>query len=318
METTPILDLHPPADDLEAQVLRGLRQEQASLPCKLFYDDAGSKLFERITRLLEYYPTRAEVEILESCRGEISRHVGGDVTLIEYGSGSTRKIELMLDGLGVSAYVPIDISRWYLESAAKRLEDRHPGLRVRPVLADYSQDVPLPTGLPTGPRVGFFPGGTLGNFARPQAVSFLNRVAKTLGPGGFLVIGVDLQKDPVVIHDAYNDSAGVTAAFNLNLLARLNRELGGDFELDGWRHYAPYLPAEGRVAMHLVSVEDQRATVAGESFDFPRGRAIHTESSHKYRPEGVAELAREGGFGRAGYWTDEGGLFSVHLLRVGG
>ena len=314
----PILDLHPPADDIAAEVLAGLRSARPHLPCKLFYDHAGSELFERITRLPEYYPTRTEVSILEACRGDLRRAVGEGITLVEYGSGSTRKIELLLAGLDVAAYVPIDISRWYLEEATTRLADAHPGLVVRPILADYGRVVPLPEDLPKGPRVGFFPGGTLGNFSRDGAAYFLRRVAATLGPGGFLVTGVDLKKDPTVIHAAYNDAAGITAAFNLNLLRRLNRDLDADFDLGRWRHYAPYVPDAGRVEMHLVAAEDQAVTVAGERFEFARGDAIHTENSHKYGPREIARLAVAGGFEVAQSWTDDRRLFGVQLLRVRG
>ena len=316
MPDVPILDLHPPADDVEAEVLAGLRSDPPTLPCKLFYDDRGSRLFEAICDQPEYYPTRTEMGILEAARPEISAAVGGGVVLVEYGSGSTKKVRLLLDGLDVAAYVPIDISRWYLETAARELGEAHPGLIVRPVLADYNQDVPLPDDLPGGPRVGFFPGGTLGNFTPDLAVGFLKRVAKTLGRGGYLVTGVDLRKEPETIHAAYNDAAGATAEFNLNLLARLNRELGADFDSGQWRHYAPYAPDLGRIEMHLIAAEDQAVTVAGERFEFERGDSIHTENSYKYTPRRLAAVAGEAGFEVVRGFTDDDRLFGVQLLRV--
>ena len=298
------------------EVTAGLAADRPTLPCKLFYDETGSRLFDQITEQPEYYPTRAELSILSDCRGELAEAVGAGVTLIEYGSGNPTKIELLLGGLDVAAYVPIDISRYYLETAAERLAELHPKLAVRPVLADYNQVVPLPHDLPGGPRVGFFPGGTIGNFTRENAAWFLSRVAKTLGPGGFLVLGADRPKDPAILHAAYNDAAGVTAAFNLNLLHRLNRELDAGFTVDRWRHYALYNPGQARIEMHLVTVADETVTVAGREFAFAEGDSIHTENSCKYTPARLGELAKRSGFALRRQWTDADKLFGVYLLQV--
>lgn len=312
----PILDLHPPEENLAAEVAAGLAAERPTLPCKLFYDEAGSQLFEQITELPEYYPTRTELSILTDCRGELAEIVGDSIILVEYGSGSTTKVRRLLDGLDVAAYVPIDISRWYLEAAARDLGPEYPQLRVRPVLADYNQKVPLPDDLPKGPCVGFFPGGTIGNFTPQRATSFLTRVAATLGAGSYLLLGVDLRKDPVLLHQAYNDAAGVTARFNLNLLHRLNREFDAGFNLAHWRHYAPYNPVEGRIEMHLVAVADDEATINEQHFSFPQGCSIHTENSYKYTPRLLARVADQAGFEVTRAWTDEQRLFGVQLLRV--
>ncbi len=319
MPDVPILDLHPPAADLAAEVAAGLAMDPPSLPCKLFYDNVGSDLFNQITAQPEYYPTRSEVEILHAIRDEVAaiehREPGG-LTLVEFGSGSTDKCKILLDRLDAAAYVPVDISRWYLEHAATELADRYRGLVIRPVLADYNQPVPLPEGLPDGPRLGFFPGGTIGNFTREAAGDFLGRVAGTLGPGGRLLVGVDLKKDPTLLHAAYNDAAGVTAAFNLNLIDRLNADLGLGLDRDAWSHYAPYVPSRGRIEMYLVALRDQQARLNGDAFDLPRGAAIHTESSHKYTRREFARLAGEAGYAVEQVWTDERGWFSVQLLRV--
>jgi dimethylhistidine N-methyltransferase len=319
MPDVPILDLHPPVSDIEQEVRAGLLGSPPTLPCKLFYDARGSELFDQITEQPEYYPTRSEVEVLHAVRDELSelehREPGG-LTLVELGSGSTAKAKVLLDRLDAAAYVPVDISRWYLEKAADELTRLYQGLTVRPVLADYNQPVPLPEGLPDGPKLGFFPGGTIGNFTRAEAVGFLQRVAHTLGQGGRLVVGVDLKKDPAVLHAAYNDAAGVTGAFNLNVINRLNAELDLGLERDAWTHYAPYVPERGRIEMYLVALRDQAAVVGGQTFEFPRGTAIHTESSHKYTRREFAKLAGEGGYDVERVWTDEKDRFSVQLLRV--
>lgn len=316
VNSTPILDLYPAPEDLALEVLSGLASDPPSLPCKLFYDELGSKLFDAITLQPEYYPTRTEISILEDRIDDIADVVGEEIVLVEYGSGSTRKIEVLINALNVAAYVPIDISRWYLKAAARRLRKSRPQLLVRPVLADYSHSVPLPADLPLGPRVGFFPGGTIGNFLPVNAIRFLKRIAQTLGQGGYLLIGVDLKKDPVTLHAAYNDSAGLTAAFNLNLLTRINLELDADFDLDHWHHYAPYVPAFGRIEMHLVADADQTVIVAGKRFTFDAGTSIHTENSHKFTRREFAHLAESAGFTVERFWTDPHRLFSVQLLRV--
>lgn len=312
-----IRDLHPPRGDVKAEVLAGLGADPPQLPCKLFYDEAGSRLFEEITRQPEYYQTRTESRILQDCASELAELVGKGVTLVEYGSGSSTKTQQLLERLNVAAYVPIDISRWYLETSAQRLSERYPDLPICPVIADYQQAIQLDEAEATDSNcVGFFPGSTIGNFDPDEAVAFLERLACTLGPRGHLVIGVDLRKDPRRLHAAYNDAAGVTAAFNLNILSRLNHELGADFDLDAWVHYAPYNPLLGRVEMHLIALRDQSVSLAGTAFDFDRGTGIHTENSYKYTRRSFAKLAARAGFDVQQVWTDDEGLFSVQLLRV--
>ena len=312
-----IIDFHPRPADLRAEVLAGLSRPQARLPSKLFYDAAGSALFERITKLPEYYQTRTEVALLRSCAGELSRLLGENLALIEYGSGSSTKTRLLLETLDIATYIPVDISRSALLEAARGLAERFPRLRLLPIVADYAQIEAFPD---TGcrERVAFFPGGTIGNFTPRQAGRALRGIARTLGPGGRLIIGVDLKKDPALLHAAYNDAAGVTARFNFNLLVRLNRELDADFDTTGWRHYAPYVPGRGRIEMHLVSAVDQQARVAGTLFDFPCGRSIRTEISCKYTPAEFQRLAPDAGYASQRLWNDTAGLFSVHLLRAQG
>ena len=309
-----ILDLHPPEQNVTKEVLAGLRGSPRRLNCMLFYDERGSQLFDDITELPEYYQTRTERQILADMIPHLDRVLGRDLILIEYGSGSSDKTDLLLAGLDVTSYVPIDISRWYLETAAERLLDQFDDFSVHPVLADYNQPISLPDA-PGKTRVGFFPGSTIGNFSREQAARFLKRAADTLGPGGHLIVGADLVKDPAVLHAAYNDASGTTAAFNLNLLRRLNEDLDADFDLDAWYHYAPYNLAERRIEMHLVSGATQDVTVAGERFHFDRGESIWTESSHKFTRRAFAELAGGAGFEVLSVTTDEDELFSVQLLK---
>lgn len=312
--STPRLELSPPGLALRDEVLTGLMRDPPSLPCKLFYDEAGSQLFERITRLPEYYQTRTELSILQSCSAELDEALGPDIALIEYGSGSSTKTRLLLEALDVASYVPIDISRWSLATAAATLRADFPGLRVHPVTADYTQGIRLPAELNGRRRVGFFPGGTIGNFTPDEAVAFLARMARMLGRGGRLIIGVDLKKDPALLRAAYNDAAGITAQFNLNMLRRLNRELGANFDLSAWRHYAFYEPTLGRIQMHLVSMRPQVVEVAGHTFEFQEGQSIHTENSYKYTPAEFAALVGEAGFGLERVWMDERRLFGVWLL----
>ena len=316
IQDPPILDLEPDQGDLLAEVVDGLSKPQhaRTLPCKFFYDEAGSRLFDQITELPEYYQTRTELAILQGCAGELADRLGGDVTLVEYGSGSSYKTRVLLDALDLARYVPIDISRWYVLTSARKLAGEYPGLDIRPVCADYAQSIRLPHD--DDERVGFFPGSTIGNFTPPAAKAFLRRVADTLGGGGRLLVGVDLKKDPAVLHAAYNDAAGVTARFNLNLLARLDRELGGDFDPAAWRHHAPYNPRDGRVEMYLVAADDRVVRVGGRRFAFERGEAIHTENSYKYTVAGFTRLAADGGFDREAVWTDADERFAVVLLRA--
>lgn len=311
-------DMHPPAEDLRAEVLHGLAQRPRRIPPKFFYDRRGSELFEAITETPEYYPTRTELGLLEAHGEAMAGLLGRGGVLVELGSGSSRKIRLLLDALRPALYMPLDISRDFLLDAAGELARDYPDIRVHAACVDYSQGLTLPA-LPEGlPRAAFFPGSSIGNFEPAQARQLLTHVARALGPRGRLVIGVDLRKDPAILNAAYNDAAGVTAAFNLNLLVRINRELGADFDLAHFHHRAFYAPEQGRVEMHLVSDCLQQVRVAGRSFRFEAGESIHTESSYKYSVAGFQALAGEAGFAPQAVWTDRDDLFSVHCLEVTG
>jgi dimethylhistidine N-methyltransferase len=291
---------------LRASVMRGLRAGVKTLSPALFYDATGARLFEQICELPEYYPTRTEHAILARHGRELAERAGAGCALIEYGSGAGVKVRYLLDHLERPvAYVPVDISREQLHEVAREREGQYPGLRVLPVCADYTTTFELPV-LPTGARrVAFFPGSTIGNFHPAEAAAFLHRVRHTVGNKGGLILGVDRRKDPRVLHDAYNDSAGVTAAFNLNLLTRLNRELGADFDLDRFRHVAFFDDATSRIEMHLESVIAQQVTIGGEVIAFEAGETIHTECSYKYDRPRLEELAEESGFRIEALYTDE-------------
>ncbi len=303
-----------------ADVALGLSRPQKTLPCKYFYDSAGSALFEEICDLEEYYLTRTEIGILRAHLPEIAQRLGARCVVVEYGSGSGTKTHLLLDALSEPvAWVPIDISSAALSSSATRIASQHPSLDVLPICADYTAALRLPP-IPRGAarRVGFFPGSTIGNFAPAEASRFLAGVARTCGPGGAILLGVDLEKDPRVLERAYDDAIGVTARFNLNLLARANRELGADFDLDAFRHRALWVPdsaGAGRIEMHLVSARAQRVQVGGRAFDFARGESIHTECSYKWRLDAFDALARSVGLARRASWTDPRGWFAVLLLE---
>lgn len=300
-------------------LLDGLARSPRSVPPKFFYDAAGSALFDRICELPEYYPTRTELALLAAHAGEMAQCIGPDADIIEFGAGSSRKIGLLLAALErPRRFVPVDISGEHLHAAAQRLRLEHPSLDVRPLVADFTRAFALPAAPAPGrsghsPRVGFFPGSSIGNFAPAEALRFLRRAARMLRGGGLLV-GVDLVKDPAVLHAAYNDAQGVTAAFNRNLLQRANRELGADFRPDRFAHYAFYEPERQRIEMHLVSLERQRVTVCGRRFDFAPGETLHTENSHKFTVEGFRALAARAGFVPGPVWRDREGLFSIHWL----
>jgi len=312
-------DCHPHLSSFRDEVLAGLAKPQKAIPPKFFYDKRGSELFERITGLEEYYPTRAEMEILEQRSGEIAGRMGEDSLLIEFGSGSSRKIRLLLDALqGRNTYIAIDISKDHLIESAETLSREYPELEVSAVCADYTQRFPLPQANRKngGRKAVFFPGSTIGNFTREQAEEFLKTTAELLRPEGDLLIGVDLKKDPATLNAAYNDAEGVTAAFNLNLLERINSELNGDFDLSSFEHRAFYNEAEGRVEIYLVSRKRQTARVDSARFEFQRGEAIHTENSYKYSISEFRELASRLGFEPVRAWTDSHDLFSLHYLEV--
>lgn len=307
------------ADEFRAAVLAGLGRKQKEIPAKFFYDAEGSCLFERICELDEYYPTRTDIAVLREHAGEmLAGLTPGRAVLVEFGSGASVKVRLLLDALEPACYVPIDISGEHLHAAAEQLAQDYPDLPILPVCADFTRPFGMPPSLPEGPRLGFFPGSTIGNFHPAEAVRILSGFAHRLGPDGRLLIGVDLKKDPRVLHAAYNDAAGVTAAFNMNLLVRINRELGGTFGLDAFRHEAFYNADAGRIEMHLVSLRNQTVRLSGRAFAFAAGETIHTENSYKYSIDEFVALAATAGYRPIGVWTDPARLFSNHLLAVNG
>ena len=298
-----------------AAVVTGLSQAQKSLPCRFFYDARGSALFERITQLPEYYPTRTETAILAAHARDMIETLPAHGVLIEFGSGSSLKTELLLAALPSStAYVPVDVSPSALKEARLRLTRRFPRLDVRPLVADFSEAFLLAPELRNRPRMGFFPGSTIGNLTPTEAVRLLAEFRKTLPEPSRLVIGVDLKKDLGTLLAAYNDAAGVTAAFNLNILARINRELGAAIDLTRFRHDAFYNAREGRIEMHLVSRIRQDLWICDRRFRFSAGERIHTENSYKYSVDEFQDVAKAAGWSARRVWTDESDLFSVHEL----
>ncbi len=316
--TLPFIDLEPRTRTLLDDVLDGLGQDVKCLPCKYFYDEQGSHLFDEICELDEYYPTRTELAIMDDHVDEMAACLGPRCLLIEFGSGSGRKTEVLLESLDDPVgYVPIDISREHLIASAERLDERFPDLEVLPVCADYTSDYEIPEpARPARRRAIYFPGSTIGNFRHHEAVDFLARAAHACGRGGALLIGADLVKDPAILERAYNDAKGVTAAFNLNLLARINRELDADFDLDAFRHRAIWNEEEARIEMYLESVAEQTVAIDGRNFHFAAGETILTEHSHKYTLPSFARLAAGAGFEVERVWTDQDDLFSVQYLRA--
>ena len=310
-----------PASPLEAfrrDVVEGLGRPRKELSCKYLYDERGSALFDRICELDEYYPTRTELAILRDHAPAMARAIGEDVELIELGSGSSVKTRLLLDALSSPrAYLPVDISGEHLERSAADLAAQYPGLRVIPVVADFTAPFPIPvTGDPKARRVVYFPGSTIGNFPPDAARALLRSIARLVGPGGGLLVGFDLAKPASVLIPAYNDRAGVTAAFNLNLLARINRELGGDFDLDGFAHRAVLRPEHERIEMHLTSLAPQTVHIGDASFTFAQWETILTEYSHKYSPDHIARMTADAGFTLEHQWLDPAGWFAVQYLTV--
>ena len=296
-------------------VLEGLAADPKRIPPKYFYDERGSQLFEAITQTPEYYPTRTELGILPDHAAAIAQHIPGGAAMIEFGSGSSAKARILLRAAAsVAAYVPVDISGEFLGREAETLKRDMPGLRVLPVAADFTQSFELPAAVRTLPHVGFFPGSTIGNFEPHEATAFLRNAGRMLGPSATLIVGVDLVKDPDVLNRAYNDKAGVTAAFNLNLLHRINRELGARINVDAFLHRAFYNRERRRVEMHLASRVRQKAKILGRTVDFRKGETIHTESSYKYTLELFRALAYGAGWRPAAVWVDRDQYFSVHAL----
>jgi dimethylhistidine N-methyltransferase len=299
-------------------LIAGLSARQKSIPCRFFYDAEGSALFEAITELPEYYPTRTETAILRDHAADMAALAAPGAVLIEFGSGSSTKTELLLAEMrDLHAYVPIDISGSALREAQARIKARFANLAVLPVEADFSQPLALGDDIASRPRLGFFPGSTIGNLTESEAVELLANMRAILGNGARLIIGADLKKDVRRLIAAYDDAAGVTAAFNLNLLHRANRELGADFDVGQFAHAATYDVRNGRIDMHLVSRAEQSATVLGHRFRFAVGERIHTEHSHKYDIDGFRALAKRAGWWPQVVWTDAENLFSVHVLTAG-
>ncbi len=313
-------DFSPDAAVMLEDVLRGLALPEKNIPSLYFYDQRGSELFDAITELPEYYPTRTEIAILEQYGEQMAEAIGPGARLIELGSGSALKTELLLARLHEpAAYVPVEISRDHLLAAAARIAADFPGLEVLPVTADFTEpfELPEPRHHHVQRNVAFFPGSTIGNFPRSMAADLLRATSREVGPGGAMLIGVDLEKDRQTLEQAYNDDAGVTASFNLNLLERLNRELGADFDLGAFSHSATWNQDDCRIEMRLVSTVDQSVRVADREFTFREGEGLVTEYSHKYTLEAFRALAEANGFRVEQVWTDPARLFSVQLLAAG-
>lgn len=308
---------HPPEpEDACAQVIGGLRRAQKTISPKFFYDERGSELFTEITRQPEYYLTRTEIELLTKIRTELPELIGEETILIEYGSGSSEKIRLLLSSIRPKVYAPLDISRDYLAKAAETVAEEHPWLEVRATCIDYSCEFDLPFDV-DGRKVGFFPGSSIGNFSRAEALDFLSRVREQVGDDGALLIGVDMKKDADILNRAYNDAAGVTAAFNLNLLNHINREFDASFRPESFEHHAEYNHEEGCVQMFLVSKQDHVVSIAGEKVRFAAGERIHTENSHKYSKDEFLAMARRAGFDASKVWQDDNGWFGLFYLYSG-
>jgi L-histidine N-alpha-methyltransferase len=315
-----LIDLEPPREDFRTEVLGSLCKKPKRLSSKFFYDEQGSKLFEEICGLEEYYPTRSELRILERHADELVNILGPRCFLFEFGSGAGQKIRLLLDRMEYpEAYAPVDISREMLMTSSQELVRDYPGLRIVPIVADFTRKLAVPAALSAGceSKAVFFPGSTIGNFDPDAAAVFFDDVAELLGPRGLLVIGVDLFKDSAVLEPAYNDRKGVTARFNLNVLARINRELQANFNPESFRHLAFFNTRESRIEMHIQSLKSQTVVVDGRSITFDSGETIHTENSYKYSPVAFEQLAGRAGFRKLKLWTDARGYFGVYVFECG-
>ena len=309
-------DQHPEVADFREDIIQGLSAAEAYILPKYFYDETGSRLFEEICNTEEYYPTRTEVGIIRDNIDDIVETLGKDCLLIEPGSGDSYTVRLLLDALRPIAYLPIDISRRYLQDEAQKLAAEFTWLKVHAVCADFTGKLELPYHVEATNKVAFFPGSTIGNFLPEQAIFVLDEIRKMVGRGGGLLIGVDLQKDSEILNAAYNDKEGYTEQFNKNLLHRINRELGADFDLDQYKHHAFFNEEKHRIEMHLISLQDQQVTIDGQVFRFEKDQTILTEYSHKYTVEHFQQLAEKAGFRCVKTWIDENGLFSVHYLNL--
>jgi L-histidine Nalpha-methyltransferase len=308
-----------PGSALAHEIIAGLTAKPKRIPPKYFYDEIGAQLFEAITETAEYYPTRCEIAILRDRADEIARFIPAGAAVVEFGSGSSRKARLLMAAApAIAAYVPVDLSSQMLIREAQELRRDRPGLPVLPLDADFTLPFSLPPEVTQLPRAGFFPGSTIGNFEPHEACAFLRHAGRMLGSGAALIIGVDLVKDAGILNAAYNDAAGITARFNLNLLARINRELNANFDLASFSHHAFYNSERNRIEMHLASNKRQKVKVAGRVIEFRSGETIHTENSYKYTLHSFSALARGSGWSPLAAWTDAGANFSVHALSFEG
>lgn len=316
MRQTTFHDHKPRELSFHEAVVDGLSQPRKSLPPKFFYDERGSRLFDEICRQPEYYLPDAERELLLGCIDEVARLCGTGRVVIEPGAGRLIKIRLLLDALRPGAFVPMDISAQFLKSSMQELAKDYPWLNIHAACVDFTHSMPIPEPVPDAPRLVFFPGSSLGNFHRDEAVAFLRMVRDTLGEDGLLLIGVDTKKPAPVLHAAYNDGAGVTARFNRNLLRRMVSELDADLDPDSFAHHAYYNREYGRIEMHLVSRREQQIRINGHRFRFSRGETVHTECSYKYRPAEFLSLATRAGLSLQRYWLAKNELFCVYLLQA--
>ncbi len=307
--------ISPQSHEFATEVLQGLDSDNKTLPCRFLYDSKGSELFEEITDLDEYYPTRTEITLLQTHAREIAEIAGENTTLIEFGSGSSRKTKYLIKSLeDISSYIPIDISSSALKEAEQDLQSHFPELEISPLHADFLKPMEIQDNEDSSYRLGFFPGSTIGNFEKDDAITFLRTAREILGNESGLIIGVDLQKDLDILIPAYNDAKGVTAEFNLNILRRINNELDGNIDLETFRHKAIYNKQAQRIEMHLESQKDQNTSILGKNISFSKGETIHTENSHKYTIESFRNLAQKAGWKPLKHWTDQAKLFSIHYL----
>lgn len=311
-------DDHPLVDDFYAEVIDGLKQSPRKIPPKFFYDTKGSRLFDAICELPEYYQTRTEISLLTQYAEEIAALIGEQCLLIEPGSGSCEKVRYLLDEIQPAAYMPMDISRVHLFDAVQQLSNEYQWLDIHASCMDFTANVKLHFCPPNIHKVAFFPGSSIGNFEPEDAIVFMDHLTQVLGKGGGLLIGVDLKKDEKILHAAYNDSQDVTAEFNLNLLHRINDELNANFNLEYFKHKAIYNDKAGRIEMHLVSTAEQTVTIGKQEFTFRESETIHTESSYKYTVTEFQALARQAGYEQKKVWRDSSDLFSLHYYEVTG
>jgi len=298
-------------------VIEGLTQDQKVLPCRWLYDERGSELFEEITQLEEYYPTRTETKILRAYAADMADQLGPQATIVEYGAGASVKTRILLDALDdPSAYIPVDISEEFLQDSAAALQKDYPDLEIQPVVADFLSPIDLPEDTSAGIRGGFFPGSTIGNLSDAEILGFMSRARQDLGPDAQLILGVDIKKDPKILIPAYDDAKGVTAEFNLNILKRINRELGADIDVDAFSHEARWNEEQSRIEMHLVSERDQTADICGQEIVFRKKESIHTENSRKFQIEALAGMVADCGWQLADQWFDDKKLFSMLLFRA--